>query len=193
MPSLRPAATLASLFILGWPQPLADVEAALPTLAAAGADALGLLEVSGDEVRALVDLRPYAFVDASGEASWWIASDLGELALGGALREDHVLGVGGASATLAGLMIPRTVDSALDLGTGIGIVTLSGSMVVGPGGLAARLTIGTTLNFGAGVILGGAFRLVVNTGTVIPGPPIGVNTTGQEAEGPHCVGAGGGH
>jgi cytochrome b6-f complex iron-sulfur subunit len=35
-------------------------------------------------------------------------------------------------------------------------------------------------------IAGGAF--VVNTGTVIPGPPIGVNTTGQEAEGPHCVG-----
>jgi cytochrome b6-f complex iron-sulfur subunit len=34
---------------------------------------------------------------------------------------------------------------------------------------------------------------VVNTGTVIPGPPIGVNTTGQEAEGPHCVGGGGGH
>jgi cytochrome b6-f complex iron-sulfur subunit len=31
---------------------------------------------------------------------------------------------------------------------------------------------------------------VVNTGTVIPGPPIGVNTTGQEAEGPHCVGGG---
>jgi cytochrome b6-f complex iron-sulfur subunit len=38
---------------------------------------------------------------------------------------------------------------------------------------------------------GGSF--IVNTGTVIPGPPIGVNTTGQEAEGPHCVGAGGGH
>jgi cytochrome b6-f complex iron-sulfur subunit len=34
---------------------------------------------------------------------------------------------------------------------------------------------------------------VVNTGTVIPGPPIGVNTTGQEAEGPHCVGGSGGH
>jgi cytochrome b6-f complex iron-sulfur subunit len=33
--------------------------------------------------------------------------------------------------------------------------------------------------------------LVVNTGSVIQGPPIGVNTTGQEAEGPHCVGAGG--
>jgi cytochrome b6-f complex iron-sulfur subunit len=32
---------------------------------------------------------------------------------------------------------------------------------------------------------------VVNTGSIIPGPPVGVNTTGQEAEGPNCVGAGG--
>lgn len=29
--------------------------------------------------------------------------------------------------------------------------------------------------------------LTVNTGLVVPGPPIGTNTTGQEAEGPHCV------
>ena len=35
--------------------------------------------------------------------------------------------------------------------------------------------------------------LTVDTGTVFQGPPIGTNTTGQEAEGPHCVGAGGGH
>ena len=39
------------------------------------------------------------------------------------------------------------------------------------------------------------FRLIVDGGTVvvdtslvITGPPIGTNTTGQEAEGPHCVG-----
>ena len=32
--------------------------------------------------------------------------------------------------------------------------------------------------------------LNVDTGTVIQGPPIGTNTTGQEAEGPHCVGGG---
>ena len=31
--------------------------------------------------------------------------------------------------------------------------------------------------------------IVVDTGTVIPGPPIGTNTTGQESEGPHCIGA----
>jgi cytochrome b6-f complex iron-sulfur subunit len=37
-------------------------------------------------------------------------------------------------------------------------------------------------------ISGGAF--VVNTGAVIQGPPIGTNTTGQEAEGPNCIGAG---
>ncbi|MCB9372533.1 MAG: Rieske 2Fe-2S domain-containing protein [Microthrixaceae bacterium] len=31
-------------------------------------------------------------------------------------------------------------------------------------------------------------RLTVDTGLVIQGPPIGTNTTGQEAEGPHCIG-----
>ncbi|MEZ5342899.1 MAG: Rieske 2Fe-2S domain-containing protein [Acidimicrobiales bacterium] len=35
-----------------------------------------------------------------------------------------------------------------------------------------------------------ALELVVDTGTVIPGPTIGTNTTGQEAEGPHCIGGG---
>ncbi len=35
-----------------------------------------------------------------------------------------------------------------------------------------------------------ANELVVNTGAVIQGPPIGTNTTGQEAEGPHCIGGG---
>ncbi|MFN8050196.1 MAG: Rieske 2Fe-2S domain-containing protein [Acidimicrobiales bacterium] len=29
--------------------------------------------------------------------------------------------------------------------------------------------------------------LTVNTGMIIQGPPIGTNTTGQEAQGPHCV------
>lgn len=34
-------------------------------------------------------------------------------------------------------------------------------------------------------VTGGA--LTVDTGVIIQGPPIGTNTTGQEAEGPHCV------
>lgn len=36
-------------------------------------------------------------------------------------------------------------------------------------------------------------QFTVDTGTVIEGPPIGTNTTGQEAEGPHCVSGSGGH
>ncbi len=36
-------------------------------------------------------------------------------------------------------------------------------------------------------------NLVIDTGSIFAGPPIGTNTTGQEAEGPHCIGAGGGH
>lgn len=35
--------------------------------------------------------------------------------------------------------------------------------------------------------------LVIDTGAVFGGPAIGTNTTGQEAEGPHCVGGQGGH
>jgi cytochrome b6-f complex iron-sulfur subunit len=36
-------------------------------------------------------------------------------------------------------------------------------------------------------------NLTVDTGTVILGPAIGTNTTGQEAEGPHCVSGGSAH
>ena len=36
-------------------------------------------------------------------------------------------------------------------------------------------------------------NVVIDTGAVFGGPAIGTNTTGQEAEGPHCVGSTGGH
>jgi cytochrome b6-f complex iron-sulfur subunit len=35
--------------------------------------------------------------------------------------------------------------------------------------------------------------VTVDTGTIVAGPPIGTNTTGQEAEGPHCITGGGEH
>jgi cytochrome b6-f complex iron-sulfur subunit len=31
---------------------------------------------------------------------------------------------------------------------------------------------------------------IIDTGTIFNGVPIGTNTTGQEAEGPHCTGGG---
>ncbi|WP_241702453.1 DUF7059 domain-containing protein [Leifsonia shinshuensis] len=121
-----PLGTLAALFVLGRPVPRTDAAEALPALGVAGAVELGLVR-AGESVAPAVDLRPYAFVDSVGPAEWWIVSDLGELALGGALPEDHVLGVGGASLTLSGLMLQRPVRSALDLGTGCGIQALHAS------------------------------------------------------------------
>jgi cytochrome b6-f complex iron-sulfur subunit len=36
-------------------------------------------------------------------------------------------------------------------------------------------------------------NFIVNTGLIINGPPIGTNTTGQEAEGPNCISSGSAH
>ena len=78
-------------------------------------------------VSPLVELAAHDFVDPTGVRSWWIVSDPGEVARRGALAPDHVLGVGGASRTLAGLMMHSPVDSLLDLGTGSGIIALLAS------------------------------------------------------------------
>jgi cytochrome b6-f complex iron-sulfur subunit len=41
------------------------------------------------------------------------------------------------------------------------------------------------------ITIAGNGDVTVNTGTIVPGPAIGTNTTGQEAEGPHCITGGG--
>ncbi|MEK8225990.1 hypothetical protein NKG05_07820 [Oerskovia sp. M15] len=85
-----------------------------------GAARLGLVAAAGngpdDGVRALADLRPYAAADAAGPVTWWLASDLGELATGRRLAGDHVLGAGGASITLAQVTMRTPVGRVLDLG-----------------------------------------------------------------------------
>ncbi|WP_426563866.1 DUF7059 domain-containing protein [Angustibacter sp. McL0619] len=120
-----PIAVLTRLFLLAEPVDVTDLDAALPRTTHEGAVRAGLVEVddagpadgSGAMARALVDLRPYAADDAQ----WWLACDLGEAAVGGPLPEDHVLGVGGASLTLAQWTIRTRVRTALDLGTGCGV------------------------------------------------------------------------
>jgi len=118
--STAPVATLIRLFTLGDPVDVAEADRALPTLRASGAVALGLVDEEGDGVVARIDVRPYA----ADERHWWLASDLAEVATGSPVRGDHVLGIGGASTTLAAWTIRRPVGRALDLGTGSGVQAL---------------------------------------------------------------------
>ncbi|MBY8881405.1 DUF7059 domain-containing protein [Actinacidiphila acidipaludis] len=136
VPALRatrggsPLESLVRLFLLQRSVPYARARAALPGIERYEAD--GWLERDGDEVRATVDVRPYA---GDGGEDWWIVSDLG-CAVGGAGgigsapgvdRAELVLGVGGASTTLSGITVRNPVDRALDLGTGSGIQALHAS------------------------------------------------------------------
>jgi methylase of polypeptide subunit release factors len=102
-----PLATLIRLFVCGQTEPSDAVAAALPE------EAAPLLQRTPDGTRAAVDLEPYG-------TDWWVISDLA----GGPLSRDHVLGIGGASTTLAAATIRRPVNSALDLGTGCGVQAL---------------------------------------------------------------------
>ncbi|MFJ6133588.1 DUF7059 domain-containing protein [Janibacter terrae] len=116
-----PLGVLIGCFGLGLPTAADDLASALPRTGVTGAVALGIVEPEGAHVRATCDLRPYG--DDTGHA-WWVASDPTEHARSEPLPVDHVLGIGGASTTLAS-WTPRTrVARALDLGTGCGVQAL---------------------------------------------------------------------
>jgi len=98
--------------------------------------ALGLAERDGDEVRPLLHVEP---VEDAGAPCGYVVSDLKARPGGAPLRNDHVVGQGGASANLAQLVVHRPVDNFLDLGTG------SGVQAVHLAGRARRITA-TDLN-----------------------------------------------
>jgi methylase of polypeptide subunit release factors len=113
-----PLATLIRLYVCAQTEPEEAVAAALAPLPLAEARAAGLVEPHGDGLRQGVDLEAY------GDA-WWVLSDVPSSARPGVpLAGDHVLGVGGASTTLAGATLRHPVGSALDLGTGCGVQAL---------------------------------------------------------------------
>jgi len=117
-------AVLSRLLVLGMPEAAASTDLALGRTRADGLVKLGLATIEGDLVLPLAVVRPQSYADATGSGQWWIASDLDEAALGGPLPEDHVLGVGGASLTLAGLQLPTPAARGLDVGAGCGIQAL---------------------------------------------------------------------
>ena len=117
-----PVATLTKLFVLQEDVDRAAAEAALP-LAEAMSGGLLAEDRTDGTVRALVDIRPYGESDVD----WWLVSDLGAGLVTGRnapMRPDYVLGVGGASTTLAQLTVREQVGSALDVGTGCGVQAL---------------------------------------------------------------------
>jgi methylase of polypeptide subunit release factors len=113
--------TLIRLFLLqrAVPESLVD-----KTFGAATTDlvAARILVVEGKNIRAALDVRPYADDDRS----WWVVADLTP-GLDGrqeVMRTDYVLGIAPASISLVNLTVPVRVPSALDLGTGCGIQAL---------------------------------------------------------------------
>ncbi|GGS18574.1 transferase [Streptomyces nojiriensis] len=127
-------ASLVRLFLLQQPEPYVRAAEALPVEAALADGWLRLEEAADgeDTVHATVDVRPYGGPDGE---DWFIVSDLG-CSVGGAggigsrgLQPGTavVLGVGGASTTLAGITVRTPVGSALDVGTGSGIQALHAS------------------------------------------------------------------
>ncbi|MFE4943227.1 methyltransferase [Streptomyces sp. NPDC056641] len=124
-PGDTPLETLVRLFLLQRPVPGERAAAALPLDEALADGWVTQDGDDGDDVHATVDVRPYSGPEGQ---DWFIVSDLGR-AVGGASGagghdEGVVLGVGGASTTLAGITVRAPVGSALDLGTGSGIQAL---------------------------------------------------------------------
>ena len=118
--TLDSCGTLIRLFTLGQRVNRTALDTALPNLRVDGALALRLVRDDADEVVAVCDLRPYS----DDPHDWWVASDLSELVTRQPLRPDHVLGIGGATTTLASWTVRRRVGRALDLGTGAGVQAL---------------------------------------------------------------------
>lgn len=114
-------AVLVRLFLLGTDEPRERVELALP---GAGVDALadnGVIEpASAGDWRTLLDIRPHS----DGARDFLVVADQDAALRDGPVAHDHVLGIGGASASLARATIRTPVGRALDLGTGCGIQAL---------------------------------------------------------------------
>jgi methylase of polypeptide subunit release factors len=111
-----PLATLVRLFLLGADESPQRVAEAFPTAGLAALTAEGVLVDTGETVRAILDIRPYS--------DFLVVSDQDAALRAGPLHRDHVLGIGGASVSLARAVVRTPARRALDLGTGCGVQAL---------------------------------------------------------------------
>lgn len=138
-PTPDPCAVLTGLWLLGLELPAAQLQEALPRVGVEGLCRLNLVHPAapgsagarapaaghdGERYRPSVDLRPYQAEQAHGLCDLWVASDLPAAQVTGPLPPEHVLGIGGASLTLAASIHRAPVRSALEIGTGCGIQLL---------------------------------------------------------------------
>ncbi|MCH8561507.1 DUF7059 domain-containing protein [Nesterenkonia sp. DZ6] len=138
-PAPDPCAVLTGLWLLGLETTAAQLHAALPQVGVDGLRRLNLVHRAAPVApgppapgeghdaalyRPSVDLRPYQAEQARGLADLWVASDLPAAQVQGPLHPEHVLGIGGASLTLAASIHRTPVKRALEIGTGCGIQLL---------------------------------------------------------------------
>lgn len=106
-----PLDRLVEAFLLADPIPIAG----LPPEVVADLVGLGMARREAEALLPIVEVHPYGEPDTD----WYIVSDVGAPA-----TPDHVLGLGGASVTLARITPRRDVGRALDLGCGAGVQVL---------------------------------------------------------------------
>ncbi|MFC3998533.1 methyltransferase [Nocardiopsis sediminis] len=112
---------LGVLLRLWWLQEPVSEDAARAILPVNDLVDAGLLESGPGTVRATAHLGPWELED--GRAGY-VLSDPTVRPGDGTPRADHVVGAGGASATLSKLIVDGPVERALDLGTGCGVQAL---------------------------------------------------------------------
>ncbi len=114
-------AVLVRLFLLGTEESRERVELALPSAAVDVLADNGVVESTPHGgLRAVLDIRP----TSDGANDFLVVSDQDAALRAGPVRRDHVLGIGGASVSLAHAVVRTRVGRALDLGTGCGIQAL---------------------------------------------------------------------
>jgi methylase of polypeptide subunit release factors len=112
---VEPLGTLVKLLVLDVPVATDSARRAFAPLPLERVERLGLVAVGTGEVQAAVRVVPHDDL--------LIASDR-RVPMGQADRPDHVAGVHGPSLTLSRLTVRRHVDTALDVGTGCGILAI---------------------------------------------------------------------